>query len=385
MPRGRRKGSANRGYFFRAGRGWFAKVDGKQIPLQFENGERMRAKSTSAAELKAAHRRLLSNGNGKADDTEDVADDGPSATVMQVCQAYLDKVEDSGSKKTYKDRSETLFDFCTGFPPRFKGKSPPTPKDRIHPGYGGKLVHQLRPLDIDQWLAKHKTWKGGRRSRVQAVKRALNYGAEAGLIAANPIKGYKVARQNARVTYITPEQEAALLAEANPFIGVAIKVGIRTGARPGCEFAALTAQHVKDYGDKMEWVFQASEAKTKRLRTIRITDPDMMRIVREQIADHKRGTVFRNTKGEAWTRESLSLAFRYVRKRCEKQGVEFDNDTCMYSCRHTFAKRILQGFWTGKQINIETLARVMGNSPQVCRDHYLQWADTYNEPLWEAV
>ena len=74
-----------------------------------------------------------------------------------------------------------------------------------------------------------------------------------------------------------------------------------------------------------------------------------------------------------------------MKNRCAKKGIEFDVDTCMYSCRHTYAKRTLQGYWTGKQTNIETLARLMGNSPQVCRDHYLQWTETYNEPLWESA
>ena len=62
----------------------------------------------------------------------------------------------------------------------------------------------------------------------------------------------------------------------------------------------------------------------------------------------------------------------------------FDNDCCMYSCRHN-AKRILSGYWSGKQTNIETLAILMGNSPQVCRDHYLQWCEHFAEPVWEAL
>ena len=56
----------------------------------------------------------------------------------------------------------------------------------------------------------------------------------------------------------------------------------------------------------------------------------------------------------------------------------------MYATRHTYAKRTLQGYWTGKATNIETLARLMGNSPQVCREHYLQWSEIDNDPLWEA-
>jgi hypothetical protein len=111
--------------------------------------------------------------------------------------------------------------FCYGFPARFRDRSDdplgehalrkadgppkePTRKDRIHDGYGRMAVAELLPLHVDQWLAKHKKWKGAKRTKVQAVKRAMNYGVEAGMIAANPIKGFRTIKNNARVTYITP-------------------------------------------------------------------------------------------------------------------------------------------------------------------------------------
>jgi integrase len=159
---------------------------------------------------------------------------------------------------------------------------------------------------------------------------------------------------------------------------------IRTGARPGCEFAALTAKHVKDHGGRMEWVFQPQE-KTKRLRTLRITDPEIIAIVRELIRQHPTGELFRAGRGSAWTRRNLSERFRRLRHKLRKEGTVFDDDCVLYSCRHSYAKRILQGYWSGKQTNIETLARLMGNSVQVCRDHYLQWTDSDNEPLWESA
>jgi len=385
--RGRRVGTRNRGYFYRAGRGWFTKINGRFVPLEFENGDRMPSDNTPLAEVKAAYHRLMANkGEPITIDAPDVC----PVTVLEVCAAYLAKAEADGAKKTHHDRADTLFDLCFGLPPEFRSKNGkptrrPSTKDYIHDGYGSMLVARLRPLNIDQWLQAHKTWNGGKRSRVQAVKRALNYGVEAGLIPVNPIKGYKVAKQNARVTYLTPEQESVLCRTANPALATAIKVCIRTGARPGCEFAALTARHVKDHGERMEWVFQANESKTKRLRTIRITDPEIIELVRQQIERCPTGPIFRNTKGEPWKAKNMSLSFRLLKYRLEKRGIEFDRDCCMYSCRHTYAKRTLQGFWTGRQTNIETLARLMGNSPQVCRDHYLQWSDSYNEPLWESA
>ena len=68
----------------------------------------------------------------------------------------------------------------------------------------------------------------------------------------------------------------------------------------------------------------------------------------------------------------------------KEQGTEtgFDLDLCMYSTRHTYAKRMLQGYWTGKPVPIEILAQLMGNSVQICRDHYLKWTESMNEALW---
>ena len=248
------------------------------------------------------------------------------------------------------------------------------------------MLSDLKPLHIDQWLNAHPTWKGGRRSRIQAVKRAINYAKESGLIAANPIYGYKTPRPVSRVTNITPKQEAACLELANHALRMAIKVCIRTGARPGSEFAKLSAKHVFDRGDRMEWKFQPDEAKTRTLRIIRIRDPEVMQIVRQQMKHHKRGPLFLNTRGAPWTRESLAGGFRALKERLKRRkGIELDADACMYSCRHTYAKRILQGHWSGKATNIETLARLMGNSPQVCRDHYLQWSEIDNDPVWEVA
>jgi hypothetical protein len=41
MAKGRRKGSRNRGYYFRTGRGSFAKINGSYVPLEYENGDPM--------------------------------------------------------------------------------------------------------------------------------------------------------------------------------------------------------------------------------------------------------------------------------------------------------------------------------------------------------
>ena len=380
--KGRRKGSRNRGYFFIKDRGWVANVNGRRVPLEYEGGDRMWDENTPQADVKAAYFRLMA----APADQVDVGD----VSVWQVCNAYLATVEDSGAKSTLVSRENTLFDFCFGLPSRFvkrNGKVPPKPtkSDYIHPGFGRMSVSQLRPLHLDKWLQAHPNWKGGRRTRIQAVKRALNYGVQSGMIPANPIKGYKTPKQNARATYLTPEQEKALIEKANPALAMAIKVCIRTGARPGCEFAKLTARHINDEGERMEWTFQASESKTKIRRIIRITDSEIIAIVQQQLEQYPTGPIFRNTAGTPWIQERLTEKFRKLKNRLIKQGVKFDDDACMYSCRHTYAKRTLSGYWTGRPTNIETLADLMGNSPKVCHDHYLQFCDSYAAPLWDSA
>ncbi len=398
MPKrtaGRKKGGRNRGYFYRKGRGWYA-IDGKRfVPLLTEDGERLTSAAVSQDEVRDAYARWRT---GQAEPVQTESEPECTVTVLEVCQAYLANAGAVGAAKTHFDRADTLFEFCFGIPPKFRNKdaSKPRPlsdedkremaKSRIHDGYGARLVCDLRPIDIDMWLNAHKTWSlGGRRSRIQAVKRALNYGVESGLIPKNPIRGYRAPKSTARVTYITPEQEKALLKHARPALRLAIKVCIRTGARFGTEFCTLTRKHVVDHGEKMEWKFKAHEVKTRRDRTIRITDPEIMQVVRDLTGRYRTGPLFRNSHGRPWQTKNLSLRFRLLRNRLIKKGVEFDADCCMYSCRHTYAKRTLQGYWTGKATNIETLARLMGNSPQICREHYLQWSDIDNDPLWDAA
>jgi hypothetical protein len=102
----------------------------------------------------------------------------------------------------------------------------------------GKLpISSLKPFHLNKWLQAHPTWRGSKRSHIQAIKRVINFAVESGMIEANPVKGYKAPKQNARVTYITPAQEKALYEAAKPPMEMAIQVCIRTGARPGCEFA----------------------------------------------------------------------------------------------------------------------------------------------------
>ena len=373
---GRKKGSRNKGYWYRSGRGWFT---GQSTPLTDKCGNHIRDKDADPAVVKEAYARHLLESR-----KPEIAQTGDDTTVIEACQLYLENCRATGAPRTYESRGRILFDFCTGLPEGMWLKEADKSK-RIHNGYGNLPVSKLIPLHVDQWLAAHPTWNGSRRTKIQAVKRALNYCVGAGLLTRNPLKGYKAGKSNVRRTYITPEQEDACYQYANPALAQAIKVCIRTGARYGCEFSTLTKRHVQLTDKGMTWTFAPGESKTGKERIIRITDKEIIEIVKEQMSQYRRGPIFRNTKSTPWKQSYLGASFNRLKKKLLKHGFELDEDACMYSTRHTYAKRTLQGYWTGQPTNIETLSLLMGNSREVCWEHYAQWCDTYTDPLWKSA
>jgi integrase len=369
----RRKRSRNKGYWFRAGRGWYTTTGKSSKPLLDDKGNPIRS-ADSAEEAKQAYARSLLQAAPPVK--------GKGLTVLEACQIYLDHAE-SGHPETYRLRVGFLFDFCAGLPPRFRNsKVRPTAKDRIHPGYGAKSVMDLTCLDVEKWVKAHPGWKSPR-AALQAIRRALNYCKESGLIDANPVKGLKVPKSGKRVAYLTPETEEAINRYARPALATAIKVCIRVGARPDIEFARLEPRHVEETPRGQRWRFRADESKGgKKERTIYVPE-EIAQIVRAQVKRHK-GKVFRDDQGKPWTRRTLQYAFRRLKGRLLKKGVTPDEPFIPYTCRHTYAKRMLGGFW-GAPVTLEVLAGLMGNTPTICWQHYAQWSGQYTDPFWAAI
>ena len=381
--RGRKKGSHTKGFFFRAGRGWTAIDPATKSTsiLRDKNGRRLTDRADKGEAAESFKRWVKERG-----EQLQAALAGDRSTVESICKTYLDQCKATGAAGTHELRANLLFDFCAGFPARFRvrPKSERKPSDRIHQGFGSMTIAELKPLHVDQWLAAHPAWGGSRRAAIQAVKRAMNYAVKAGAISRNPIKGHATGKGNARLTYITPEQEHAIYENARPAVALAIKVCIRTGARYGCEFAKLTARHVEISERGMIWRFSAAESKTRKPRLIYIRDSEIIAIVKGLMKQHPTGPLFRNESGEPFDQHALSSQFTRLKRRLARKGIILDAECCMYSCRHSFAKRVLSGYWTGKPTTIEHLAKLMGNTPDVARK-YADWCEGYTAPLWEAI
>lgn len=122
---GRKPRSRNKGYFFRTGRGWYTKIEGQFVPLETATGQRLRDKGTPDRVVKEAYHRVIVHGNSPK--TEE-------ATVLEVVQAYIASVEVSGAASTLSSRADALYDFCFGFPARFRTSTSPDSRRRIDQG-----------------------------------------------------------------------------------------------------------------------------------------------------------------------------------------------------------------------------------------------------------
>jgi len=379
---GRKGGGKNRGYWFRKGRGWFVTEGISAVALCDDKGNHIKdAKDVEGA--KSAYARYVLRAGDPAK---------RGFTVMEACRLYLDFAK-KGSAETYNLRRGLLYDFCTGYPARFQDGEP-TAADRIHPGHGGKEARDMTTLDVERWLAAHPGWKS-HRAALQAVRRAMNYCVSVKALDANPLSGLKVSAAGCRDTYLSPEVEQAVYQhckrvakrsgkERSPALALAVQVLVRTGCRPDIEFNSLEAHHVEETPRGQRWYFPAAEAKgRKKSRTIYVA-PEIAEIARQRIALHPTGPLFRNERDDPWTLDGLQSAFKRMRGALDRLGVKYIKPLIPYSCRHTYAKRMLGGYW-GPPVTLEVLSGLMGNSPATCWRHYAKWSSQYVDPFWNAI
>lgn len=118
----RKKGSRNKGYWYRANRGWYVGTE----PLKDASGNHIKSKDDKQAAEQAYHT-LMANG-------EQPKPAGNGYTLRELCLDYLKDAKDKVRTQTYALRRRFLVDFCEGVAQSGK---------RIHKGYGDLPVNEL--------------------------------------------------------------------------------------------------------------------------------------------------------------------------------------------------------------------------------------------------
>jgi integrase len=137
----------------------------------------------------------------------------------------------------------------------------------------------------------------------------------------------------------------------------------------------------------MMWRVYAS--KTKKTRKVPVK-AEVAELVRRLMKTAPRGSgipLFRNTLGKPWKGKTGVTRFLAIKSKLGWDTDPVRKRFSCYTCRHTFAHRMLSGYWNaGVGCSIETLAELIGDTPKVAFDHYgKEWGQHYQDPLWAAI
>jgi integrase/recombinase XerC len=252
---------------------WVTTIGGRYVTLA--RGKRSRAEAT-----KEFHR-LMSRGRA--------ATDPASISVGELCDRLLDWVQVNRAPLTYDWYRQQLSSFV-----RYVGQETP--------------ANALRPLHVEDWI-KHQAWgQTSRHHAITAVKRAFRWGKKMGYVEVNHFGDMDCPPILRRELVLTPVEEQAVLAAANPRLRDYLTMMHETGCRPS-EVARMEAQHVS--GNVVTMPGKTSRA-TGRSRVVYLAGR-AVEIVARLSAYNPIGPIFLNMRGRPWNRTTLAQAMHRVR------------------------------------------------------------------------
>lgn len=276
-------------------------------------------------------------------------------------------------------------------------------KGSLHPDYYAEVVRYLNSLceycgalpvvdlrkgHILHWVESQRTWRSSatHRNAMAIVLAAFNHATETFGVP-HLLRGLKKPPQQPRLLSINADDEQELYSATDAAFGDFLFAAIHTGLRPFCELAKLTRGDVLETERGMMWrVFSSKTKKTRKIPVQQKVAERTRKLLANASSDAS-STVFRNPLGRPW--KKVTGVHRFL---AMKRKLGWDNDPLRkryssYICRHTFAHRMLAGYWnSGAGCSIEVLAELMGDTPKVAFDHYgKEWGQHYQDPLWSAI
>ena len=207
----------SRPWWRKTNKAWYATIDGKQELLC-----KAKSKSDRKGQDKAAEelQKLLAV-------RQNIGHDATIAGVLEEFLGWSQANQAASTYRWYKDLLQSFLDHVTV-----------------------AFVRQLKPIHITKWLdghkpeGKHVGWgDAGRRGATVAVKRALNWGVEQGLIENNPLNRMKPPSPTSRNVLISHEDYKKVLHAVDREFRRVIRTMRATGCRP-IEVRTVTADEV---------------------------------------------------------------------------------------------------------------------------------------------
>jgi integrase len=216
--------------------------------------------------------------------------------------------------------------------------------------YGKVRYARIRKKHVKAWLKKSGYNPTSQNKALGVLKRAFNWAVEEELIPRNPIAHVKKPRPLVRDRILTAEERRLILSSIK---GVAFREYVQamtlTGCRPG-EVARLTKEHVDLV--RGVWIFTKHKTvkKTGKPRLVYLC-PEALELTRRLVAERPEGPLFLNSRNKPWTRNSVRLRFRTLRRKFpELKGV------IAYTYRASFATDALEA-----GVGDATVAQLLGH------------------------
>lgn len=195
---------------------------------------------------------------------------------------------------------------------------------------GPKLsVRKLRPHHVTNWLTEKFSHVSDTRKHtlITAIKGSLQWAADEGYIEVSPIAKMKKPEPAMRQEFLPSEVWPKLLAAATDdqlkdFLTVMLDCGARVQ-----EMFKAEARHLD--GERL--IFAVKESKGKKKNRVIWLPEASLKIVTRLAKEHPTGKLFRNRKGKAWTKNSIRLRFKRLKKLMKMPGLTAT------TLRHSFA------------------------------------------------
>ncbi|MEM8669443.1 MAG: tyrosine-type recombinase/integrase [Planctomycetota bacterium] len=254
-----------------------------------------------------------------------------TATVEMLFERYLDWVESNRRPATYKKVRDHLSRFS-----EFIGAQ--------------RKISSLSGTDLSDWVEKKTTWSSTTRNEaITSVIRCFNWAVGKKYLKTNNVALVPdKPRRRRRETVLTNEQWTELLGQIrDQQFRDLLSFMWEVGCRP-LEARTMEAKHIDL--DAGLVIFPPSESKGERHeRVIYLTDT-ALRICRRLCEKWPQGPIMRNTRGRAWTKDSINCRFWRLKKKTGKR-------VFAYALRHSYAT---QGLVDG--IDSVTLSQLMGHT-----------------------
>lgn len=242
-----------------------------------------------------------------------------SESVVAIFDKFLEFCRNNRAHDTYEWYRSRLQDFIQTLPKNLS-------------------IAQFRPYHVTDWINRHSDWSNGsKRNACRAVQRAMNWALEDELIEQNPVAYLKKPRGGKRDTVISPEEFETILTFVNdPGFRDLLITTWETGCRPQ-ESLRVEARHVDLRNCR--WVFSETEAKTGMPRVVYLPE-NALKITRRMMELHSEGPLFRNSRGDPWTTESVNCAFIRLQITMGKAKMKQLNQTVEAHDIRKFAKSL---------------------------------------------